>query len=171
MSHLKSEISKERKSSDWKIARGFTLIEILLVFALMGVLTATSVNSFFSYNRNQSFRTAVNNVVHELNAEKAKAISQVKPSTCVTPPLEGYGMWFPVPGTYYRVDMHCGGVNYVLARINLPSQVTFATGSQTVFFKVATGTIAASRTIIITGYGNTATITVDVSGNISVQGL
>lgn len=150
--------------------KGFTLIEMLVVFAIMGSLTVVGVNSFFSYSRNQDFRTAVSDVTHTLNDLKSRAISQVKPSECGSAPLEGYQFWFPNPGTSYRISVRCGGTYYPLTTKKLPANVTFdAASTDTTFFNARTGTVDSVSTIIITGYDKTSTISVNTTGVISVQ--
>lgn len=149
--------------------KGFTLIEMILVFALVGTLTAAGLSAFFSYSRNQNYKTAVSDVVHELNFLRSRAIAQAKPSQCGTAPLNGFEFWYPTDGTYYRVRVMCGGVYHnLVAQKNLPPEVTFGT-STTTFFKVATGTVDGVKNIMLTGDGKTTTINVSTTGVVSVQ--
>lgn len=173
MSNLKSQSRPNwgkksmQKVSDWKFSQGFSLIELLVVFSIIGVVMVSSIASFYSYNKNQSYVTAVADVKQMLNLARSKAMSQVKPVQCGTSSLDGYQFWYPTSGTYYRLSVRCGGTYHVLERKSLPSNVTFTT-STTIFFKVSTGTIDAARNIVLTGDGKTSTIRVEKTGSISV---
>lgn len=168
MSNFKCQIANNISFFNWRLSSGFTLIEMLLVFTIIGTLTAAGLSAFFSYSSSQTFNTAVSDVSHTLNQLKSRAIAYVKPSQCGAATLEGYEFWYPTSGTYYRVSVRCGGTYHVLSQTNLPTNVTFGT-SRTVFFRVATGTIAAPVTINITGNGKTSTILVEATGVVSVQ--
>jgi prepilin-type N-terminal cleavage/methylation domain-containing protein len=161
-------MSKKKTIANWKLTRGFTMVELLVVFALIGFLTVTGVNTFFSYGRNQEYKTAVADVSHTLTLLRSRAISQVKPPVCGTARLDGYEFWYANSGTSYRSRVRCGGTYYVLETRSLPQNVTFTT-STTTFFKVSTGTIDAPRNIVLTGGGRTTTVRVETTGVISAQ--
>lgn len=160
-------MSNNKKQLHWKHFRGFTLIELILVFALMGLLTVTGVNAFFSYSRNQDYKTAISDVAHTLNLARSRAISQVKPSQCGAARLDGYEFWYSSAGKTYRTRVRCSGIYYDMDTRSLPQNVSF-TSNTTVFFNVSTGTTNAVRNIIITGYGKTTTVRVDTTGVVSV---
>lgn len=154
---------------NYKFSRGFTLIEILVVFAVMSVILVSSMAAFSSYGRSQTFNSTVADIQQTLNLLRSNSISYVKPAQCgVTQALDGYEFWYPASGTYYRLSVRCGGTYYVLSRKNLPSGITF-TNSTTTFFKVSTGTIDSQKTVTIQGYGNSKVITIAKTGVISVQ--
>ena len=152
--------------------KGFTLVELLVVFTIMSMITAMSIITFSSYNRTQIFKTTVSDVTDSLNLVRSRAISRVKPSVCGTKPLQGYEFWYPVPpaSNYYRISVLCGGTYNILYRVSLPANVTFTTPSgTTTFFNVSTGTVSTPTTITLSGYGKTATISVGQTGVVSVQ--
>ncbi len=155
----------------WQSQAGFTLIEILVVFAVTSVILISSMAAFSSYGRSQTFNSTVADIQQALNLLKSNSISYVKPSQCgPSQALDGYQFWYPVLGTYYRLSVRCGGTYYVLLRKDLPSGITFGpTATTTTFFKVSTGTIDSQNTMTIQGYGNSKVITIDKTGVISVQ--
>jgi Tfp pilus assembly protein FimT len=164
--HYVAQYKAVEKNSNY--SAGFTMIELLVVFTLLGVLTITGVNTFFSYGRNQEYKTAVADISHTLNLLRSRAISQVKPPVCGTARLDGYEFWYADSGTSYRTRVRCGGIYYPLETRALPQNVTF-TASTTTFFKVSTGTIDAPRNIVLRGGGRTTTIRVEITGVVSAQ--
>ena len=166
----KSLMLKSKVKSQKSKFRGFTLVELLVVITLLSTMGLSSIFVFSSYSKSQAIKTGTADFLDLVNKARARAISQVKPSDCGVRSLEGYEIWVPVPGTYSRLSVRCGGIYYILERRNLPPNVTFATGTtSTTFFNIATGNIAAARTYIITGSGNTKTVKIDTIGNVSVQ--
>ena len=152
----------------FSIQKGFTLVELLVVFAMMGVLTVTSMASFYLFGRNQTYKTAVSDFVASLNDARLRSLNRVKPAACGAGSLEGYRMFLPPEGTSYKLSVKCGG-NYIpLWDKNFPNLVTVAAGSlNTVFFDVGTGIVTQPGVITITGYGNSTTIDINEAGIIS----
>lgn len=150
--------------------RGFTLVELLVVFTLIGLLTIGGVTSFFSYSRDQSFRISISEVSHILNVAKTRAISQVKPSQCGLQALRGYEVLFTVPGSDYQLRALCNSTYYLIQSRKLPANISFQSGSATsVFFAVSTGITTQQRTVTISNSTMSKIITIGTTGNISVQ--
>lgn len=170
MLNFKSHILYRNISSSRKFSQGFTLIEMLVVFAIIGSLTVGGVNTFFFYSQTQSYRTAVSEVSHLLATAKTRAISQVKPTDCATQDLRAYQVSFTAPGSTYKLEVVCGGNVYPITTKNLPSSVTFTAGSASVVsFAVRTGIVSQQQTITIVGNNTTKSIIVDTVGNVTVQ--
>jgi prepilin-type N-terminal cleavage/methylation domain-containing protein len=151
------------------VPKGFTLIELLVVFAVIGTLILSSLAAFFTFNRSQTFKTSVSNFVYMLNTAKARAQSQVKPSVCGTQVLRGYQITVTASGRTYTLSVRCGANIYAIETKSLGSGVTFVTGSTTpVVFAVSTGTLPATATVTITGHGETKSVIINATGNISV---
>lgn len=155
-----------------KNEKGFTLLEIILVFSLIGLLTATGMASFFSYSQNQGYTSAVSDVEDLLQFARARALSQVKPVDCGTEAVRSYNVSFTPSGTTYQLIVVCGNsTEHELQTKELPDKVTFDPGTTPVIsFATSTGIATpAPSTVIILGYDKTKTITVNSAGIISLQ--
>jgi len=162
--HLKNRILKKIKNS-----AGFTLVEILVVISLMSVLMLTSVITFSSFSRNQSFQTSTADVVALLNVARSKSLNQVRPEECINSP-QGYQVAFSISGSSYSLVVVCDSTTHQLEEKKLPPQITFAGNSDTVvFFEGSTGVVNDPADVIMTGFDKTKTIHVNNIGNISVE--
>lgn len=56
-------------------AKGFSLVELIVVVALIGILTAIATPSFIDWRRNIEYRAAARDIVSMMREAKAKAIS------------------------------------------------------------------------------------------------
>lgn len=55
---------------------GFTLIEIIIVFSVLAIISVTGIAAFLNYSRSQTLSTATAEVVTMLNTAKSRAMSQ-----------------------------------------------------------------------------------------------
>ena len=147
--------------------KGFTLIELVVVFALIGVLTSIGVTSYTVYNSTQTIQIATGDVLNLLSTAKSRALSQVKPPQCAGKTLSGYQITITAPGSSYAMTVQCGGNSYLIESRQLPPNITFVGGSTaSIIFGVSSGTSANPAIINMTGYGKTKTISVQTTGNI-----
>ncbi len=150
-----------------KFMKGFTLIEIIIIFAISSVIVGISVNSFGNYNSTQIFNGAASDLINELNSARSRAISQVKPSQC-SGALDGYEVKITTSSRDYEQSAICGAAMVGTKTKKLPSQVSFINGSApNVLFNVSVGTVNTPRTIAITGFGKTSTIHINAVGIVS----
>lgn len=149
--------------------KAFTLIELILVFALIGVLTSLGIASYSTYNGTQAVQSSSADIENILRTAQSRAISQVKPSNCGNNALTGYQVDITVNSQDYSLSALCGSKQVITSR-QLPTQVSFANGSTaSVFFALASGTVANTGTIIINGYGKIKTVTINKTGSITVN--
>jgi len=170
---------KDKKDED----RGFTFIELLVVFSIIGILSAVGFTSFATYGQSQALNSAANNIVTFINLARSRAESQVKPEDCVNNNLElesyevrlcGINNNFCISGIKspsfgYELDVWCGGSSYLVANYSskLSNSLVFdsSTTTTSIVFPVLTGGVMGTGIIVIKGYGQTKTITVNTFGS------
>lgn len=153
-----------------KLNQGFTLIELIVVFSVIVILSTVGIAAFVNYSHTQALNTAVLDSVSMLNVAKSRAMSQVKPGeSCLTQSLDGYQVTISAPQEYSLYAI-CGGNTVLIERKNLPANISFRSGTQESFlFHILTGSVESEGTITIDGYGRTKTITVFSNGRIVME--
>lgn len=149
-------------------SRGFTLIELTVVFAVIGILGAIAITAFFDYSRTLKLQTAANDLTLTLNVAKQNSLSQLKdPLLCADPNvLNGYKVVI-TNSTTYNLNMVCSETDINISTKSLPANITFSSPTPaSFFFPVLKGgvTITGSPTITLTGFGQTRSITVTNAG-------
>lgn len=64
------------------ISKGFTLIELIVVFSVMAIISTVGIASFASYNNSQKLKNAALDMKTMLQQARSQASSQVKPNAC-----------------------------------------------------------------------------------------
>lgn len=143
---------------------GFTLIELIVAFTIIAILSVISVASYVSFSRNQAVDNEANQLISVLNLAKSKAQSQVKPSSCTTSlgptnqALSEYRVLIePIPNNRYSLVAVCAG-SLISIPIEgssniyhkFPSPITVSATNYTISFNVLSGVVAPS-TITLTG--------------------
>ena len=147
--------------------RGFTIIEIIVVFAVIAVLSTIGVASFVNYNRIQTLQTAAADFTSTLNLAKSRSLSQVKPAECASQVLDGYRVNISLSSNSYTLETICSGFSYRIQSRNLPQNVTFQSSQPTsFFFPVIAGGVSGAGTVVLSSFGQTKSITVDEIGGI-----
>lgn len=157
--------------------KGFTLIELIVVFSVMAVLSTVGIASFSSYSRAQVLQQATNDLVNTLNTAKVRAGSQTKPSQCLSASvLQGYSVTINIAARTYSLNVVCSGTSIVLSTSVLPVNVAFnqstgtpPTTTTSVTYPVLTGGVKGSGNIVLSSYNQTKTITICPVGGIQVQ--
>ena len=161
------------------------MIEIIVVFTVIAIISAVGVASFVNYSRTQTVNTAVSDVANILNKARSRAASQIRPqvSGCDNnESLDGYRVAICATDiascasnnqvNYYQLQAKCGGVGQYrrVEEKRLPSSVEFDSSSygKTFFFPVLTGGSSNEDSIMIKGYGITKTINVYKDGRITM---
>lgn len=131
----------------------------------------TGVGTFFSYSQTQSYNLATKDIEAVIQLAKSRSLSRVKPTECGTQTLRLYEVAFDLSNQEYSLNAVCGTTTYPIQTKKLPADVTFdAITDTTITFAVATGIVdPAPRSVIITGFGRTTTITVASTGTVTVQ--
>lgn len=148
---------------------GFTLIELAVVISILAILTTVGLAAFVSYSRTQTIASAASDLSTILNLAKSRSFSQVKPEQCVNQSLDGYKVLIFLSSNSYEMDAVCSGNVYKIKSVNLPQNVVFssdATTSTSFFFPVISGGVLGSGSVVLSGFGQTRTITVDLVGTV-----
>lgn len=164
---------------------GFTVIELIVVFSIIAILSVIGVASFVSYSRVQILESASQDLLSTLLTAKSRAISQVKPTAQIpqcndSAILNGYKVILcPTSSSDVLCDspnsfvlaVTCSTQSYKLKSSTFPKNVTYSPVPSTLsfFFPVISSGVTGSGTITLSAYGNTKTIVVDPIGGIQTQ--
>ncbi|MBI2030999.1 MAG: GspH/FimT family pseudopilin [Candidatus Levybacteria bacterium] len=141
--------------------KGFTLIELTIIFSVIAILSVIGLSISIDYNRSQVLNAAYEELKTTLNTAKSRALSQNKPCTGT---VIGHQVYI-AGTTQYRLQAVCS-VDTISKSFNLPRDLSFTSPiPATVSFPVLTGG-SSGGTITITGYNKSKTVTVDTAGNI-----
>ena len=140
--------------------KGFTLIELIIVFTVLAILSVGGIAAFVSYSQLQSLSNDRENIIAILNLAKANTTSQLKSAQTCSGALEGYSVIFTTSGANantYNLYVRCTGntASFPLVRevkikdtpYKLSKGITFITSGanpmnvSSVFFTVLTGGI------------------------------
>lgn len=152
--------------------KGFTLLELMIVFSVIAILSTIGIASFVNYSRSQSLQTAASDLALTLDSAKSRASSQVKISAC-SGALNGYQVDInTVSKKDYTLSVYCPEV-HVIQTTTLPDNgnITFDTGQTTanpIFFPVLTGAVRGAGAIVLTGYGQSRWVCIDPRGIVKI---
>jgi prepilin-type N-terminal cleavage/methylation domain-containing protein len=153
-----------------KFNSGFTLVEILIAVAVLGVLASSTVVIFTSFSQRQSVNIAFDNVKNALNEAKSNASSNVVKNCADS--LDGYQISFTARAyTLQEVCRAPGGGGLSVADIKttqMPGNTRIDNFPVTIKFRTLARDVDNPGHIDISYKGEiVATIQVDASGVIS----
>ena len=165
--------------------RGFTIIEILVVFALVAILSGVGLVSFVTYSRSQQLNQTANDMKLMISQARSSAQSTVKTNTdmngdkvdCYNQPdgqyetLVGYSI--VVDNDQLQIKLNCEILPAKTFRsIVLPRNISF-TGASTcgiILFNSLTSQVSgAPCSFVISGYGLSKTLSIDATGNVNIN--
>lgn len=154
--------------------KGFTLIELIVVFAIISILSIIGVAAFLDYSRTQTVNDAALSFATVLQTAKSRAQSQVKPPFGVCGQvLDGYRVAVILPQTYrMEAVFGAGACTQPVETKTLPQGVLFSASGQSFLFRVLTGAVegAGSGTRVeVTGFGKERVVTVYADGRIAIN--
>jgi len=157
-----------RKKENVKHQRGFTILELVTVLAIIFIVTAIAIPGFQKMAINGNLKAAARDVMSDITRTREKAISENNPnlSMVFNQPLNNY----TVPA-FYAGSLETKSPATFAQDISI-SNVAFGMGSA--LSLQTRGTIypasPTNKTLtLINGRGSTATITITTVGRIYVQ--
>lgn len=142
---------------------GFTLIELVVVLAIVGILSGMGISSSMQYNKTQVVDSAAKDFANTLQIAKSRAFTQVKPVGC-TGGIISYVVTV-TSATRYTMRVDCVTTDDTSFRAKtLTGGVTLSPTSSTITFPVLTGgaNLGGNTSIVFTFSGNGVTRTVTV---------
>ncbi len=163
--------------------KGFTIIEILVVFTVIAILAGIGITSFVAYSRSQQVSQTANNLKLLINEAKFNSLSVVKSTrsedgsvaSCDGEALTGYTI--TVSGSNeIRLSQVCeSSGSSTIKTLTLPNGLSIisanpSTNCSLIQFSTLSGNIiGAPCSIRLSGFSQSKTISVDAIGNTSVQ--
>lgn len=161
-------------------ARGFTLVELLIVIAVIGILSAATIPVFSSFTNSQRLSQAAKDIKNDLRSAQNRAINGVEGSA--------WGVNVTAGGAYYTIfkcEPSVGVANYTLTQCpagsiqrNLPANFTIQSPSFTnLAFDSVSGDLVVDGSLQTSGSfsfqvdlgGSRRTIIVTAGGKIEEQ--
>ena len=155
---------RNRRTAEWHWESGFTLAELVIVIAVIGILSVMAVPAFLSYLNAAGLKSGAQQVATLVNQARELAIKE-NGDVCVTLPS--------ATQMSYRLGS-CAGSAWrgagtdALGNINLPPGVTATASANPIFNYVGSALPAATYTLTYTQTGATLTASVAASGRITV---
>ena len=159
---------------------GFSLIEILVAFSLISVLSTVGFVSFVSYSRRQVVVQAAANVKQAVDLARYNTVSFVKPSVCGgADKLSSYKLNFCFNASCqdsnasYEMVVICGSREEVLESKVFPKDVVVTnvpgvSNCSTIIFNLISGNSQGLPCeMYISGYGNQIKVSIDSIGHVS----
>jgi prepilin-type N-terminal cleavage/methylation domain-containing protein len=149
-----------------KRQRGLTLLEILLVMAILGILAAAGIGIFYGSVRSQELGITSDMIVSDLRLARSKAMTGEDRRNWgvhfVNDESDYYEL-FSSPGDYDDASKSVNATIYLSGAVSFTAP---AASSSAVFSKII-GTLGATETItIISSANESRTVTVTPLGNI-----
>jgi len=146
------------------IPKGYTLVELCIVLALLAIMSTLAIPAWKNYSSNINLKTAAREVMSDLLNARQRAIEEN---------INTYRLTFNVAGNNYTLSRTDTGITYWTKPltsygngISIQS-VNFNNGSTVSFQR--RGTVTMGNLVLTNLIGSTATITVQITARTYVQ--
>lgn len=149
--------------------KGFTLIELVISVAIMGMLVAGGIAAYRTFNTRQLVMSAGKEYVQLLRVAQKKAKSGEKPAGCTT--LAGYRVSVVANGSRASTYALCdgGSVSILDNEKDFPSEVIFSQNA-TLDFQVLFGGVVGYGTVTITNVTASSSYEIQITSEGSITG-
>lgn len=145
---------------------GFSIVELLVVVALIAIVSAFAVPMWQNYAANSNLKTAAREVMADFSNAKQRAVEEN---------MDVYRLTFNVAGNSYLLSRTDSGTVWTKSVASFGSGIqidgghppNFSGGSIVSFRK--RGTLSPGNVRLINALGSTATITVNITGRTYVE--
>lgn len=105
---------------------GFTLLELIVAFSIIAILSTVGIASYINFARWQTLQQAYLDFFNTVSLARANAASQVKPSQCISSStLDGYRVRINTVANSYTLSVVCSGIDYIIFTKSLSTGVVF----------------------------------------------
>lgn len=156
---------------------GFTLIEVIVSFSVIAILSTLGIAAFLLYSTDQQFKNTYLEFANNVSSARSRSISQVKPTGCIDT-LLGYKIYIK-SANQYEIYAICGATEAEAQRFDIKlysfsSSISFSEESllEEIYFPILKDEISLENTTIVlqTQDGDKKkAIVVDKLGGISIQ--
>ena len=144
-----------------KLQKGFTLLEVMVAFALISVVSGVGLFSFVEFNQVQEVNQASRDIALFVERARANTNSFIKPAVCENRTLQGYSVKYCGADeecqnidSDYEMTVMCGGEEFVVQELELREQINHDPTSNcrrvtfTLPQSAASGSLPCTQTII-----------------------
>lgn len=110
-------------------SKGFTLIEMLVVMAIIGILTGGAITAYNNFNQGQVVRRAALDLVSDIRETQSRSVTGLKHPNCTVDPLDDKLDDYDLGGHYLSFDYDAddgsfGQAQFCIGGQNQPSPGT-----------------------------------------------
>lgn len=164
--------------------KGFTFIELIIVFTVTMILGSIGIASFVTYSNSQQLRNTSSDIVNMLQSARSASLSQAHSGDCTSQGQNFVGYEVQLcgksgtcvqNGNDYELDLVCSTLVKAIQTGKFPTgtgkvSLNVAATSRGVFSFLAVSGFTTSGQIVLTGYQNQQkTITITTTGVVSQQ--